>query len=66
MRSFKISGYVRNGKKQAAMDLDIEATNWRTAAYRAANGAILYARAAGIARPKMIELRISAVKKETL
>ena len=64
MRSFKGSAYVRNSKKQAAADFDIEATNWHTAAYRGTKEATVFARAAGIRRPKMIELRISAVKKE--
>ena len=64
MRSFKVCAYVRNGKKQAAADFDIEATNWHTAAYRGTKEATVFARAAGIGRPKMIELRITAVKKE--
>lgn len=62
MRAFKVSAYVRNGKKQHAADFEIEAARFPTAALRAAKEATQQARAAGIKRPKMMELRISAIK----
>lgn len=65
MKSFKVSTYLRNGKKQAAGDFDIEASNWPAAARRAAKEALWRAKESGISRPKMIELRISAVKQRT-
>ncbi len=62
MKSFKVAAYVRNGQKQVANDFEIEATNWRTVAYRAAKEALIFARAGGLKRPKMIELRISGIR----
>lgn len=63
MKTYKISAYIRNGRAQAATDFDIEATRFTVAAYRGARAALEYARASGIKRARMIELRISVMKQ---
>lgn len=63
MKLFKVCAYIRNGRGQAASDFEIQASRLEVAAHRGAVEAIAYAKASGIKRPRMIELRISVMKE---
>lgn len=64
MRTFHASVYIRNGKAQTAGEIEVEAGNFHVAAARAAKLAVADAKKQGIKRPKMIEVRITAIKTE--
>lgn len=63
MRTFLASAYLRNGRKHAAAEFEIEATRWPVAAYRAVKAAMVYGHAAGVKRPKLMEIKLSRVVK---
>lgn len=62
MKTFKVCAYIRDGRGQVATDVDIKASRLEVAAQRGAKEAIAFAKASGIKRPKMLELRISVIK----
>ena len=61
MKIYQASVYLRNGRAHAVAEFEIKATQWPVAAYRAVKEALLHGRAEGVKRPKLMEIKLSAL-----